>query len=366
MKKLLLPLISVLLASLLLAGCITIEQPASPTPAMTEAPSVTADPAPTEIPPEPTATPEPKKTVSGTVISVAPNDIIINIGNGSTINFTLSNLPDAGVRVGDEVIIDYEGDVLDSPEATKITITKEAVTNTLSGTVMVVTEDSVFIQISSKETFGFVLTSQTQFSFAGDPVTPPLAVGDQVSITYDGELLNSPTATEILVLSAVPDRGNSGGSSKGDDSDQVNKHLTGYVTDMGSDWVTIRTDKNRTWKFYITHHTKITGSYTMEVGAKIRVTYDGYASDSPDAKEIRVVAPRDPTPTPKPTEKKTTSGRVVSWGGMWLQLDTGFGCDTTYASISGDGVVDYRADVTYYEDNGVAYATKIKFTPVLW
>ncbi len=371
MKQYLRILLSVLLVSMLLAGCVTVEQPAAPAPApaATEAPA--PEPAPTEAPaPEPTATPEPRKSVSGTVISIAPNDITVNIGNGTTINFTLSALPDAGVRVGDEVEIDYDGDVLNSPEATKITITKEAVTNTLSGTVMMVSEDSVFVQISSMETFGFVLNDTTQYSFAADPVTPPLAVGDQISVTYDGDLLNSPTATDIMVLVAVADRGGSssgGGSSHKDDGDQTNKHLTGYVTDMGSDWVKIRTDKNRTWKFYIGDHTKETGSYEMEVGSKIRVTYDGYASDSPDAKEIRVVAPRDPTPTPKPTDKKTTSGRVVSWGGQWLSLDNGFGCDTTYATISGDGTVDSRADVTYYEDdNGVPTATKNKFTPVLW
>ena len=375
MKQYLKILLALLMAIMLFAGCITVEQPAKaaesePAPAVTEAPA--PEPVATEAPaPEPTAAPEPPKQVSGTVISTAPNDIIINVGNGTTINFTLSNLPDSGVRIGDEVTVDYDGDILDSPEATKITIIKEAVTNTLTGTVMMVTADSVFVQISSMETFGFILTANTTFSFAADPVTPPLAVGDQITITYDGDLLNSPTATDITVLVAVPDRGSSGGSSGGsshkDDGDQTNKHLTGYVTDMGSDWVKMRTDKNRTWKFYIGRHTKETGSYTLEVGAKIRVTYDGYASDSPEAKEIRVVAPRDPTPTPKPPHKKTISGRVVSWGGQWLELDNGFGCDTTYATISGDGTVDARADITYYlDDSGTATATRIKFTPVLW
>ena len=380
MKKSVCILLTLLLVSALLSGCVTVMDPnllpsgtaaaetAAPAdpeaPAPAEAPAPEPTPAPTETP-APTAVPPTTRTVSGTVVSVDSNDLILNVGNGTTISFLLSHIADAGVRAGDEVMIEYEGDILSGPQVRSITITKAALSNIISGTVMTISGNQVFVQITSGEAFAFTVNSATEYAFAGDPVNPPVAVGDSVSVSYSGNLMSNAVATEIQVNALAPNRSSSSnrsssGSSK-DDSDQTNKHLTGYVVDMGSDFVKIRTDNNRTWTFRVNKHTQETGSYTLEVGSKIRVTYDGYASNSPAAKTIKVISPRPATPTPQPGTKHKTSGWVTSWGGMYMTLDTGFGCDTTYATRSGSGGVGSYVDITYYNEGGMAYATKIVF-----
>ncbi|MDD3920735.1 MAG: hypothetical protein PHO41_06175, partial [Eubacteriales bacterium] len=128
------------------------------------------------------------------------------------------------------------------------------------------------------------------------------------------------------------------------------------------------TSRSKSYSFKISGDTRVTGKYDLAAGVRVTVYYDGYASKTPLAKAIYVYAPADPNPTPtsKPSTK-TASGTVASFGGMYLSLTSGFGCDCAYATYSGNsnGGEGDSARVSYYVgSDGMNYATYITFTAV--
>ena len=311
---------------------------------------------------EPTAAPAqtmiPEKiagTVTGTVLHVEENDIVINMDNGNTVMFMLNYLHVTDAAVGDTVSIDYSGDVLDAPEAINIVVTKKAVeAQTLSGTIMSFDDKRVFVTISSGNVFGFTFDKSTVITGKATA----LAEGDGATVTYTGQLDSIPHASAIEITSVAK-------TPKKADEKLKNKTLDGYVTALSSSRITIHTNSGKNYSFQITAATQITGSYSLEVGSKVRVTYDGYASKTPAAKIIKVLSPVDPTP-PKPVYH-TTSGFVDSFLGIFLTLTNGNTFNCTYASYGGDsdGEEGDSAKITYYiGDDGVYYATKVIFRTV--
>ncbi len=120
------------------------------------------------------------KEVAGTVLSVSSNDIMIKMENGNVFNFIMDNITDTIAQVGDEVVIEYEGDILNYPQATSITVTKVYPVTTISGKVLQHDATTIFIEISSTEALGFWLTKDTVITGLSDLVM----VGDTVTITY--------------------------------------------------------------------------------------------------------------------------------------------------------------------------------------
>lgn len=293
-------------------------------------------------------------SLEGVVVDIEPNDIIINMDNGNTISFMLNYITLTEAVPGDRVKIEYAGDVTDRPEAITITVTQAASLQTINGKVIASDDKSVFVQISSSEAFGFTLNKSTKITGKATSVVK----GDTVAMTYSGDLHDAPLALEINVTKAVKNR------TEKPEEVPVNKSLDGYVTRLSGSAMTIQTGKGKTYSFKITAYTNVNGDYSLEVGARVTVTYDGYASKKPAAKNIRVVAPPDPTPTPKPPKVRTENGTVNSFYGIYLVLTSGstFNCSGT--SFGGDAYGDPGdlAKVTYYVgDDGVYYATKIVF-----
>ena len=369
MRKTVLTLITLMLAAMLLIGCVKVKAPeasvitADPTPEPTAAPTATSEPTPTPIP---------VYSVSGTVISVSSASFSLKMANGNTIQFPLTGSAATAIKEGSEVTVEYTGDILSTPQIQEITVTKEAPAATpapesdlVAGTVTDVKDSSVSVKVSESATYTFRLSLATEYSFAGDPVVPPVAAGDSVQVKYSGTLQNSPSALEIEVLVASGNRSKTSSSSHSSSSDsdnQTNKKLTGIVTSLADSKVTIRTDNGRSWSFRIVSSTRVSGSYNLEVGSRIRVTYDGYASNSPKAKAINVIAPAGSNPSPSPSPKtKTVTGTITSFDGTMMRLSNGFGCYTGEATFI-DGPV-HPTDVvkiTYYND-GVNVATRIKY-----
>ncbi|MDP3447610.1 MAG: hypothetical protein Q8S22_06070, partial [Eubacteriales bacterium] len=149
-----------------------------------------------------------------------------------------------------------------------------------------------------------------------------------------------------------------------------NKTLDGRVTQLSSKTVFIHTNSGHNYKFQRVSSTEYLGKYPLEVGAKIKVTYDGYASKAPEAKIINVLAPPDPTPPGPKTHKAT--GYIESMAGNMIEILGDDGRDYGFllgkVKISGDsdcGVGD-RATVTYYlEHDGTMTATSIFFRKTL-
>ena len=151
----------------------------------------------------------------------------------------------------------------------------------------------------------------------------------------------------------------------------MNKTLDGIVTQLSSKTVYIHTNAGHNYKFQRVDSTEYEGKYPLEVGAKIKVTYDGYASKAPDAKIIKVLAPPDPTP-PGPKTYKAT-GVIQDMAGNMIEILSDDGKDYNFllgsVKITGDsdcGAGD-RATVTYYLDHdGTMQATTIFFRKVIY
>lgn len=327
-----------LLAICMLLGTTSLAAEATPAPAQTMVPEKVAG------------------TVTGTVIHVEENDIVVNMDNGNTIMFMMNYLHVTDADVGDKVSIDYSGSVLDAPEAVTIIVTEKAQKEqTLSGTVMSFDESRVFVSISSGNVFGFTLDKQT----AVTGKAKALADNDAVTITYLGELDSIPYAKGIEITAVGK------AVKKSADEKLQNKTLDGYVKALSDSKITVHTNSGKNYSFQITGDTQVTGSYSLENGSKVRVTYDGYASKTPPAKIIKVLSPADPTP-PSPVYH-TTSGTVESFYGVFLSLTNGTVFDCSGASYGGDsdGEEGDKAKVTYYiGDDGVYHATKVVFTSV--
>lgn len=303
--------------------------------------------------------------VTGTVVDVQPNLITVQLENSNTLQFMLSSMHDSGTKAGDTVEITYSGNPLDAPEALTITILSSApAATTVSGTVFRYTAQSVFVQTAGSNIFGFVIDQNT--AFGGQ--SAKLKTGNAVTVTYTGELSNSPLATiiETTAVSSDPEP-----TAKPVDPEPVNKSLKGLVTNLTTKRVTIYTDTGHTYTFQRDGSTTVTGDYMLEYGARIRVLYDGYASQSPFAKRIDVIAPPDPTP-PEPTPyvpaTHTITGTIVMTAGNGLAVDADDGGEYSFLlrapSISGDMVVGYRINLTYQvEADGTMNVTRIVTTP---
>lgn len=332
------------------------KEPAAETPAPTSEPTPEPTAAPTAEPPEPTL--EPAKTVSGVVMAVAANSLIIRMDNGNTISFALSNITDASVHKGDTVLVAYEGDITSCPEVLAITVTQSNPTSTITGTVMTKIDTDLFVQITSSDVLRFKVTKDTVIIGQDNVVRD-----DVVEVTFEGDLIDDPEAIEIFVIKANPDR-------RDLDPSLLNKELTGVVTKLTSTKVTIITSKSNKYSFRITGNTFIDEKkYDLETDARIRVTYDGYASDTPNAKEIKVLAPSDPTPTVQPVKIKKITGIIVQRAGNSLVVDATDGVKYSFllgsVTIKGDldAAVGDTATVKFYYDavSGRPVATEITY-----
>lgn len=307
--------------------------------------------------PQTTLTPESANvagTVDGTVVSLTDNEIVINMDNGNTLTFLLSNIVSVDVVTGDKVSIDYSGDILESPEAVSITVTTKVGTQ-VSGSVTQHDNKAVYVKTATGNVYGFLLSDKTVVSGKATTITTDAVV----KVTYTGDLVKHPLATAVEIV------------KPGTEKDPlVNKTLDGLVTKLSSKSVSIHTNAGHNYKFARVDSTEYEGKYKLEVGAKIKVTYDGYASKGPDAKIIKVLAPPDPTP-PGPTTHKVT-GYISEMAGNMIQISSDDGGDYGFllgsVTITGDsdcGVGD-RATVTYYNDtDGTMKATAIFFRKML-
>ena len=303
--------------------------------------------------------------VKGTVAGLQPNLLTVQLENNNTLQFMLSNIKDPGVKVGDVVELTYSGNPLDAPEAMTITVVSSTpAATTVSGTVFRFTKQSVFVQTASANIFGFVIDANT--AFKGQ--STKLKLGNQVTVTYTGELSNAPAATmiETTAVSSDPEP-----TAAPVDPEPVNKSLKGLVTNLTTKRVTIYTDTGHSYTFQRDGATVVTGDYMLEYGARIRVLYDGYASNSPFAKRIDVIAPPDPTPpdpTPYVPTTYTITGTIAMSAGNGLAVDGDDGREYSFLlrspSVSGDLIAGYRVRLTYQlESDGTMNATRIEATP---
>lgn len=339
------------LAALVMAACLLIG--AMPALAATQTQTVQATMPPATV----------SGSVEGTVLDVEANDIMINMDNGNTISFMMNYISTTEAAVGDKVKIEYSGDVTNMPEAVTITVLAKSATQVISGEVMQHGTENIFIKINSQNIFGLYLTKETTISGADTKILN----GATVKITYTGDLHGLATAINVEIVKAgKPEKTDNSGKKAQEDT--TNKSLDGYATKVSDTAFTIYTSRSKSYSFQITGNTRFTGGYCLEVGSRVVVTYDGYASKKPPAKVVNVIAPPDPNPTPAPVYK-TVSGTIDSYYGYgaYMTLTNGMYFDLTGAVVTGDtdaGPGD-KAQITYYVgSDGVNYGTYVVLTQV--
>ncbi|MDO5110717.1 MAG: hypothetical protein Q4E65_00265 [Clostridia bacterium] len=299
--------------------------------------------------------------VTGKVLQVETNDIIVNLDDDSTHVFMLTHIYNVEAKPGDVVKITYGGDLSDSPEALEIEVqASEKAEQMVNGTISQCEDNFVHVKTETDNVYGFIVDKDTKLTGAAKA----LKENNIVTVTYTGDLTNMPVAKKIDTVVVVPDA----------PDPLVNKTLKGTVKSLASKSFVLHTDSGSNYTFPKDGNTKISGKYDLAKGAKVKVTYDGYASKSPYAKKIEVLAPADPTPpspTPvvTPTQLYSVSGRIISKSGNVLAIENG-ACKTfsfilNNAVIQGNGYVGGNAEVTYYVDRyGASVATKVVYSGV--
>lgn len=295
-------------------------------------------------------------TVTGVVVAVGSNQIVINLSNGNTLTFLMSRLQSTQAQVGDTVEIQYTGDIVNAPEAQRITI-KTAAKQTVAGDVVQIDGTGIYVKTTTGNIYGFTQTKQTKIT--GKATTVKL--DDTVQITYAGSLLNLPSALVVEILKLAPAPQPDPGKKTPKD-----KTLDGWVTEIRTKTFTIVTNNGRYWTFKKDGSTIVDGSYTFQEWANVRVLYDGYASNKPLAREITVLAPPDPTPpTPQPVVYHNVEGWITLHAGNALSIQTEHGRQYSFLlgapNISGDPDSANYAYVTYYDANGAPVVTDITF-----
>lgn len=287
-------------------------------------------------------------TMSGLVIAANKTSITVANETGSMIKFGL--VEGAIVPpIGSTVSLTYSGDAAIDAVADTITITAQAATKTVSGTVVSVNAGTVVVDCGKN----VILTLTTTDSTAISGKAKTLSAGNVVTVVYAEAniyLTVVDIATSIEITAVKQEK-------KTDPDDTTNKTISGKVTKITDTSFTIHTSKNKNYTFKIKSKTKTSGKYEFKVGCTVTVTYDGYASKSPMAKKIKVTKDADAP------EYKTMKGVVSQLlPDEALLLKTGHYFHITKNTKNkgtAPKAIGTKVTITYYVKNGENYATKI-------
>ena len=299
--------------------------------------------------------------IEGKLLEVNDNDIIVSLDNGSTLVFLLTHIENVQVKTGDTVKVGYSGSLSDSPEALSVTVLSSAPAElVLNGTISQFDSGFVYVKTETANVYGFALSEATKYMGA----SKTLKEGNIVSVGYTGDLSNMPVANEINTVTVAKDA----------PDPLVNKSIKGTVKTLKSKSITVMTDNGHDYTFQRTADSKVNGDYELKTASHVKVTYDGYASKSPVAKVITVLAPPDPTP-PKPTptyapaQYYTVRGVILVRAGNALSIQDSYGQIYSFLlrapQIVGDGYPGDTATVTFYIDAaGSNVVTKVVYNSV--
>ena len=153
--------------------------------------------------------------------------------------------------------------------ADRISIVKYAhYEKTFSGTVSDVNSYEVTVN-SKSTTVTFVKNDATK-------VSGKLSKGDEIQVTYTGNLSEHPIATEIKVTK--------------ENEEVKTAKVSGIVSEFSDKSLTISIDSATSYKFALTKDTKIDGVVKfLKAGESVKVTYTGDLKKNPTAVKIDIV-----------------------------------------------------------------------------
>ena len=196
---------------------------------------------------------------------------------------------------GDSVIVTYEGNLSENPQAVSIVVIKENKEKTeksLHGTVAEIGEKSAVISVDSAHACRLEITPETTFS--GDDTK--LKIGDEVFVVYTGTAGENCEAKSIVIWRKQAQTQNPAQNQKQTQAQNQkqtqaqNQTQTYYVMDgvidkVSANGIVVRTSQN-SYMFGIVQETRIKNRNYMEAGHKTTITYAGELDKNPVAASI--------------------------------------------------------------------------------
>ena len=193
---------------------------------------------------------------------------------------------------GDEVELMYLGDINEYPYANVVAVVKEVEqpkTHTVHGAVAELAGGTLLLSIDSAHAYRFVITSDTQISGAAND----LAVGDEVDVTYEGNIKQQPNAQSVKIVKRP---------------DKRTYVINGKIDKVENAAVTLDTGQAK-YAFATNNDTKFYGEKPAN-GYKAEITYTGNLNDKPVATIIYSV--KDEKSANKATTKKDSKSSKAS------------------------------------------------------
>lgn len=279
---------------------------------------------------------------TGTVINATEATMTVMNEFGTLLTFVPADNV-AMPAIGSTVTVGFSGDLTTQLIAEQINVDAEPVLAAANGTVASVAAETFVVTLDNGAAQEYRLSAYTEIAGKAEA----LEAGQLVAVTYV-ESAYGPAAVKVeiaekpVVVQPV--------------EDVTDKTLSGEVTKLTKDKITIKTKKGKTWSFKLAKKTKVSGKYDLEVGSTVTVTYDGYASKVPAAKKIKV--------TKAATQYKTMSGTVSQYlKNDALLLKDGHYFHIKGAKNTGKGLheIGTKVTITYYVKNGENYAVKVNW-----
>ena len=138
-------------------------------------------------------------TLEGEITDLNATDVTVS-SKSLTATFTYDQNTEINgdMTEGDEVLVTYEGDLSESPHATKIDIQKEEkdeASYEAHGIIGDVTDSSILLSVDSATAYRFTRNSGTQIVSSDNKIE----IGDRAEITFTGDVNENPVATKVVV-----------------------------------------------------------------------------------------------------------------------------------------------------------------------
>ncbi len=204
----------------------------------------------------------------GTVSDINPYTMTVT-ARKLTVTFTKSKDTEIKGKLteGDEVEITYSGDINETPHARKIVVTKEKddpKDKRVNGIVADGLEKTMLLSVDSSHAYRFVCDKNTKVT----GISKQVKKGDQVQVTYTGDLNKNPKATEVKVIKKAV----------------AEKVINGTIKSVNTKALVINTGK-KIYSFAVSAKTKYSGAKPA-AGLKTTVKYSGDLAKSPAALSV--------------------------------------------------------------------------------
>ena len=233
---------------------------------------------------------EEEKSVFGGLVYRYSDGQLVVTGTEMTAQFSIDKKTKVNGELseGDTVEVTYTGDISEEPYAVSVNVITENLQPQIyliSGTVSEVAADSILLSISSATAYRIMISSGTKITGIADKA----AVGDTVSVSFTGQIDETPTAIELSIL-------------KHKEEDDIFHSINGVVDKVEKKSFTLRTKEN-TYTFLIYEKISYKGE-KLASGQQATVTYYGKLKEDPVAVAVYCSGPL-PTPTPTGTPTAT-------------------------------------------------------------